>query len=154
MIIDAGGGTVDAVTYEIGSVKPLRLAAEVVPSESMYALPQTFVYPNSLLAARLCGASYINERYEKLLLDRLKDEGYLAVNGKTIQSIVEAKVVEFEIGVKRQMDTEKEKFGAGSVKIDNLREDGDKRFKQNKMSFNRYAYRNSGKTKTNLLGER
>lgn len=34
VIIDAGGGTIDAVTYRVASARPLRLAEEVVPPAS------------------------------------------------------------------------------------------------------------------------
>lgn len=34
MILDAGGGTVDAVTYEVANSKPLRMSAEVIPPKS------------------------------------------------------------------------------------------------------------------------
>jgi hypothetical protein len=36
IVLDAGGGTVDAVTYEITNSYPLRLSKEVVPPGSMY----------------------------------------------------------------------------------------------------------------------
>jgi hypothetical protein len=99
----------------------------------------TLIKPWSYLhcLAKLCGASYINERYQKLLLDRLKDETYLEKNGKTIKSIVEAKVIEFENGEKRRINTAKERFGVESVYIDDLRKDESKRFRGNKLSISR-----------------
>jgi hypothetical protein len=87
----------------------------------------------------MCGASYINKRYEKLLLDRLRDETYLEKNGKTIKSIVEAKVIKFENGEKRTINTVKERFGLERVYIDDLEEDKAKRFTQNRVSISRYA---------------
>jgi hypothetical protein len=36
VILDAGGGTVDAVTYRITNDEPLRMAAEVVKPHSQY----------------------------------------------------------------------------------------------------------------------
>lgn len=33
-ILDAGGGTVDAVTYNVDDDEPLRMRTEVVPPES------------------------------------------------------------------------------------------------------------------------
>lgn len=87
----------------------------------------------------MCGASYINKRYEKLLLDRLRDETYLEKNGKTIRSIVEAKVIEFENGEKRRINTVKERFGLERVYIDDLEGDKAKRFTPNRLSISRYA---------------
>ena len=34
VILDAGGGTVDGVTYEVSNSRPLRMSAEVVPPKS------------------------------------------------------------------------------------------------------------------------
>ncbi|KAH8685484.1 hypothetical protein BGZ60DRAFT_365995 [Tricladium varicosporioides] len=124
VVIDAGGGTIDAVTYKITKSRPLRLSAEIVPSTT-----------------KLCGASYINERYEELLLNRLQDETYLEKNGKTIKSIVEAKVIEFENGEKRQINTVKERFGVERVYIDDLRRDDTKRFSQNRLVISRREMR-------------
>ena len=36
VILDAGGGTVDAVTYQVKHSYPLRLSAEIVPPGSMF----------------------------------------------------------------------------------------------------------------------
>ncbi|PVH69481.1 hypothetical protein DL98DRAFT_522149 [Cadophora sp. DSE1049] len=116
LILDAGGGTVDAVTYKVTNSYPLRLSAEVVS-------PGT----------QLCGASYINERFEKLLLKRLKHENYLVKNGKSIKSIVEGKVIEFENGEKRLIDIADEYFEPVPVYIDDLKANSKKRFSQNRL---------------------
>jgi hypothetical protein len=85
----------------------------------------------------MCGGSYINEEFEKHLLDRLKDETNLKKNGKTIQSIVEAKGIEFENGEKRHINTEMEKFGVGRIYIDDLQRDDAKRFHSNRLALSR-----------------
>ena len=71
--------------------------------------------------AALCGASYINERFEKLLLEKLETETYLVKNGKTIKSIVEAKVIEFENGDKRLIDVKDKTWEMEPVIIDDLK---------------------------------
>jgi hypothetical protein len=130
--LDAGGGTVDAVTYKVTKSYPLRLSAEVVPPGSMYIRSIQFMRIFTYLG-KLCGASYINERLEKLLLKRLKHEKYLVKNGKTIKSIVEGKVIEFENGEKRLIDTVNESFETEPIFIDDLRANPTKRFTQNRM---------------------
>jgi hypothetical protein len=97
----------------------------------MSALFNLTVY--SRYSGKLCGASYINERFEKLLLKRLKHEKYLVKNGKTIKSIVEGKVIEFENGEKRLIDTASEVFEAQTVWIDDLKASPSKRFIQNRL---------------------
>jgi hypothetical protein len=42
LVLDAGGGTVDAVTYKVTNSYPLRLFAEVVPAGSKYIYPFNF----------------------------------------------------------------------------------------------------------------
>ena len=43
LVLDAGGGTVDAVTYKVTNSYPLRLSAEVVTPGSMYIHSLNFV---------------------------------------------------------------------------------------------------------------
>ena len=86
---------------------------------------------------RLCGASYINERFEALLLKKLKHEQYLVKNGKTIQSIVDAKVMDFENGYKRIIDVTDKKFQVPPIEIDDLRPNLRKRFYQNQLELTR-----------------
>ena len=87
--------------------------------------------------AKLCGASYINESYGKLLLKRLKHETYLEKNGKTIESIVESKVIEFENGEKRLLDVTNENFDLRSVYIDDLQPNHKKGLTQNRLVISR-----------------
>ncbi|CAI6338266.1 unnamed protein product [Periconia digitata] len=116
LILDAGGGTVDAVTYRVTNNEPLRMDAEVVPPEG-----------------KLCGASFINERYEKRLMEKIRDETYLIKNGKTLKSIVKAESINFENGQKRLIDLDEIRSGPYVVYIDDLREDKTKGLKQNRL---------------------
>lgn len=116
---------------------PLRLFRLVVCISAAFTLNVCWRY-----LGRACGASYINERYEKLLLKRLKHEKYLVKNGKTIKSIVEGKVVEFENGEKRLIDTVNESFETDSIYIDDLRANSTKRFTQNRLWISKWDPRN------------
>jgi hypothetical protein len=84
-----------------------------------------------------CGASYISERFEKLLLKRLKHEKYLVKNWKTIKSIVEGRVVEFENGEKRLIAATDEKFQPVLIYIDDLKANSGKRFSQNRIEISK-----------------
>ncbi|KAF2124677.1 hypothetical protein P153DRAFT_325969 [Dothidotthia symphoricarpi CBS 119687] len=120
VIVDAGGGTVDAVTYKCENSDPLRLSAEVVSPDS-----------------RLCGASYINERFEKKLLHKLASEVYLVKNGKTLKSIVQARTTIFENYQKRIIDITKREAPLAPIWIDDLRENRRKHFFQNVLELKR-----------------
>ncbi|KAF2181387.1 Hsp70 family protein-like protein [Zopfia rhizophila CBS 207.26] len=124
VIVDAGGGTVDAVTYKCENDEPLRLSAEVVAPDS-----------------KLCGASYINEKFENKLLQKLASEEYLVKNGKTLKSIVQAKTTVFENSMKRRIDTSDRKAPRVSVYIDDLRENPKKHFYQNRLELKRKTMR-------------
>ncbi|KAJ2979435.1 hypothetical protein NUW58_g7200 [Xylaria curta] len=88
VLLDAGGGTVDANTYMVSQTQPLRLSEEIV-----------------LPGGALCGSSYLNEAFRIMLLERLKSEDYLEHGRVTLEGIVENIMMnEFEYKTKRQFD--------------------------------------------------
>ncbi|KUJ10098.1 uncharacterized protein LY89DRAFT_675587 [Mollisia scopiformis] len=104
IVLDCGGGTVDCVTYTVTSSYPLRLKREVgKPSGDN------------------CGASYLNDYYEKHLLKRLANEDYLDTNGETRESIVRHLVPNFENHDKRSKDISRRP--CSRIKIPGLRGD-------------------------------
>ncbi|KAF2624064.1 hypothetical protein BU25DRAFT_348820 [Macroventuria anomochaeta] len=128
VVLDAGGGTVDAVTYKCVNGDPVRLAAEVVAPDS-----------------KLCGASYINERYEKKLLQKLANETYLVndpYNTKSLKSIVQVRTGIFENYQKRIIDTTKRKEETFRVRIENLRENRRKGFYSDNLELKRKTMKN------------
>jgi hypothetical protein len=56
------------------------------------------------LAGDNCGASYLNENFRKLIMEKLADEDYLEDNGDTRESIVNGLVSNFEDFDKRTKD--------------------------------------------------
>jgi hypothetical protein len=83
----------------------------------------------------MCGASFINEKYEKKLLKKLARETYLETNGRTIKSIVQAQTLMFENYEKRRIDTTKSHPGSYNVRIDGLRANKTREFASNKMKM-------------------
>ncbi|KAM5345065.1 hypothetical protein ACJ41O_010927 [Fusarium nematophilum] len=112
VLLDAGGGTVDANTYEISSRAPLRLSREVVPP-----------------GGGLYGSSYLNEGFHGLLKQLLKSETYLEQGSETINGIIEKIMIDqFEYRVKRSFDC----YTAGAHKlfpVSGLRDNPEKGFK-------------------------
>ncbi|KAI8933218.1 hypothetical protein NX059_009853 [Plenodomus lindquistii] len=107
VILDAGGGTVDAVTYRCENGDPVRLAEEVIDPDS-----------------QLCGASYINERFEEELLDMLANEEYLVDdvhNSMTLESIAQSKTTMFENYEKRIRDVTRPRQDSYRVRIEYLK---------------------------------
>ncbi|KAH6842480.1 hypothetical protein B0I37DRAFT_382023 [Chaetomium sp. MPI-CAGE-AT-0009] len=85
VLLDAGGGTVDANTYTVSMTTPLRLTREVVPP-----------------GGGLYGSSYINESFRDLLRRRLADETYLEDEDSTIDGRIEKIMIsDFEYRLKR-----------------------------------------------------
>ncbi|KAF2502416.1 hypothetical protein BU16DRAFT_498059 [Lophium mytilinum] len=77
VLIDAGGGTVDAITYSVqGRTPDIRLKKEEVMADG-----------------RLCGSSFINERFKEHVKARLEDEGYLETGNESIDQIIESEAV-------------------------------------------------------------
>lgn len=57
MVVDAGGGTVDLITYRIDGLTPCLRVEEAVPG-----------------AGGACGAAFLNERFERFLLTTIGQE--------------------------------------------------------------------------------
>ena len=57
MLCDAGGGTVDLITYKITSLKPILKLAEASPG-----------------SGSLCGASFLNRGFQEFLEEKLGNE--------------------------------------------------------------------------------
>lgn len=55
-------------------------------------------------AGALCGSSFINERFRKLLEKKLANEKYLEDDGESLTQKIESLVVEFERIHKRRID--------------------------------------------------
>ncbi|CZT52886.1 uncharacterized protein RSE6_14288 [Rhynchosporium secalis] len=103
-ILDCGGGTVDGVAYTVTNGWPLRLKAELGKA-----------------SGDNCGASYLNDAFEELLLEKLADEKYLDSNGETRADIVRQAVPIFEDVQKREINIFKR--DVGRVRITGLRGD-------------------------------
>ncbi|OQV02278.1 hypothetical protein CLAIMM_07504 isoform 3 [Cladophialophora immunda] len=79
VLVDAGGGTVDTITYTVDKETPLRLKTEEVE-----------------LDGAPCGSSFINERFQDLITNRLREEDYLRKEGEDFSRVIDRLVVEFE----------------------------------------------------------
>jgi hypothetical protein len=88
----------------------------------------------------LCGSSFINEKYEDLLIRKLRNETYLERDDKTIAKIIDGLVVGFETQDKRNMD---QILSSGipnfTVYIPGLKENKKKNFQPGRMILTRYA---------------
>ncbi|KAF2993988.1 hypothetical protein E8E13_001711 [Curvularia kusanoi] len=119
VVLDAGGGTVDAVTYQCINGYPVRLDGEVAAPDS-----------------KLCGASFINEKFAERVEQRLSKETYLwenEDNSKTQKSVVEALTAQFENDQKRTVDVIKDLRKETTFRVENLRKDERKGFQSNRM---------------------
>ncbi|TGO50521.1 hypothetical protein BOTNAR_0390g00090 [Botryotinia narcissicola] len=114
IIADCGGGTVDIVTYEMGTEHPLRLSEEKVTP-----------------GGNNCGSSYLNENWKNMLLNKLKDESYLLdmwPAGESLESIVNRFIPNFENDHKRRKDVAS-LFGLKTrLHLPGLKENAEKRF--------------------------
>ncbi|KAH9904408.1 hypothetical protein F4778DRAFT_780375 [Xylariomycetidae sp. FL2044] len=98
VLLDCGGGTIDANTYVISQTEPLRLKSEVVPpSGESDLLKQIESEANRAKTGGLFGSNFLNVDLKQHLVRRLQGETYLEDDRVTIKSIAE-KIVwnEFE----------------------------------------------------------
>ncbi|KAF9888242.1 hypothetical protein FE257_008811 [Aspergillus nanangensis] len=115
VLLDAGGGTVDAITYKVASHLPLTLERQAVPPRGA-----------------LCGSSYLNEAFKNKVEERLKGETYLQNMEVKINSIME----HFENQLKRNFDPAKKRY-TERLMIDNLKANKEKDFTAHKMHISR-----------------
>ena|ERR1700753_2393754 len=120
MVLDAGGGTVDATTYTVSATQPLRLKQEAVQPDGS-----------------LCGSTYLNERFREYLKTRLKDEKYLEKGRTTIDTVVDFVMPEFETKVKRTVDFRHTAHSQTKFRIPYLQANEAKGFGQDTLYVNR-----------------
>lgn len=90
IVLDGGGGTVDLISYKIVSLDPLRLQ-EAAPG-----------------IGALCGAAFLNLRFEDLIRTRLGAAAFDRLR-ESLPMLWPAAVKEFENSVKRNFDPSKSK---------------------------------------------
>jgi hypothetical protein len=111
VLLDAGGGTVDANTYTVSTAIPLRLTREVVQP-----------------GGGLHGSSYINQGFREALERLLRNESYLNTEDSTIKGCIEKIIVnDFEYKIKRSFDIYTAR-GFKQFDVPGLRADPAKRF--------------------------
>ncbi|KAE9363645.1 hypothetical protein N431DRAFT_422567 [Stipitochalara longipes BDJ] len=120
LLLDAGGGTVDATTYRVDNESPLRLSKELVPSDGC-----------------LKGSSFLNEAFKEHLRERLLGEEVdIETNGFTVTGIIEKAALNFEYSMKRGIDVTG-KVASQHIMIGGLKENREKRFKDNRVVMDR-----------------
>lgn len=141
MLIDAGGGTVDAITYTVDKTYPLRLKAEGVEAGGKFTTHLRSLYNVLNKLGDLCGSSYLNEAFQAHLHSRLQGEDYLEVNGLTIESIIDVLLFDFENDIKRSIDIVTSNMLPDVVFVQGLRANPnpEKRFTKNRVKIARLA---------------
>lgn len=120
LILDAGGGTVDATTYMVDKQYPLRLSKELVDPKGC-----------------LHGSSYLNADFRQHLLTRLEGEKYLERDNFTIEGIVDGLVLMFENHTKRTLDVNDKNTPTERITVQGLRADDRKGFGVNRLFVTR-----------------
>ncbi|KAE8313546.1 hypothetical protein BDV41DRAFT_256217 [Aspergillus transmontanensis] len=84
IVCDAGGGTVDTITYRVRRERPFRVDEVVTP------------------AGGNCGSSYVNQALKREVIRRIKDTEYASLKGPSFEYIIEHDVMNhFEYSMKR-----------------------------------------------------
>jgi hypothetical protein len=91
-------------------------------------------------AGEMCGSSFINERFQALLIRKLRSATYLEQNGQTISKIIDGLVVEFERHYKQKFDRMLlDPSNVYEVRIPGLRENDKPRFVYGAMRLSWYV---------------
>ncbi|KAL2808863.1 hypothetical protein BJX63DRAFT_424297 [Aspergillus granulosus] len=84
MICDAGGGTVDTITYKVRQQRPFRVEEVVAPTGSS------------------CGSGYVNQALKREAIKRIKSTPYESLKGPSFEYIIEHDLMtNFEYTLKR-----------------------------------------------------
>lgn len=76
VLCDAGGGTVDLISYEISRLDPLELR-ELVPGTGRTMLPMRVFLPElTRFIGGLAGSLMVNRRFEEAIKDAVGEEQY------------------------------------------------------------------------------
>jgi hypothetical protein len=86
----------------------------------------------------LCGSSFINERFEDLLIRRLKKEDYLEQNGETLPKIIDGLVIDFERRDKKKIDSMfPDQLVDCTIKVPGLKDNKKRHFLNGRMCLRR-----------------
>ncbi|OJJ04015.1 hypothetical protein ASPVEDRAFT_43457 [Aspergillus versicolor CBS 583.65] len=85
IVCDAGGGTVDAITYKVDQERPFRVQEVVSPTGSN------------------CGSSYVNQALKEKVINRIKSTPYKSLPGASVEYTIENWLMTtFEYDIKRE----------------------------------------------------
>ena len=113
LVLDCGGGTVDAITYQLLETDPLRV--------------REISKPKGLS----CGASFLNEEFRNFLEDRL-EEASIQTN-TPLSKILDSTVIGWENGQKRKIDVTKKEQKIDSIHIPGLKRDDSRGFSSDSL---------------------
>ncbi|KFY61304.1 hypothetical protein V496_05074 [Pseudogymnoascus sp. VKM F-4515 (FW-2607)] len=117
LLLDCGGGTVDAITYTLIRSTPTRM--------------QEVVNPKGVS----CGSSFLNKNYKKLLEERLEHANIIG-NDMSLERIIAAEVQRFE-NEKRSINILDKKAHIDAIHIPGLQAEQDRelRIRRNKLDL-------------------
>jgi hypothetical protein len=79
-----------------------------------------------IITGILSGASFINEKLEELIVNKLSTVKYVFRDGRTAKSIAQAKAIQFENGQKRTIDVTERAPRIAPITISGLKENESK----------------------------
>ncbi|KAL4928281.1 Hsp70 family protein [Aspergillus undulatus] len=111
IVCDAGGGTVDTITYRVRQHRPFRVEEVVTPTGSN------------------CGSSYVNRKLKKEVVKRLKSTPYTALKAPSPEYVLEHDLMtKFEYLVKRRFNPDEGLDGNESLVMHGLTKDDSRGF--------------------------
>jgi hypothetical protein len=120
VMLDAGGGTVDATTYKLTRTNPVRLQQQAI-----------------VHGGDTCGSSFLNDAYRVRITERLEGE-YLPLPPEiSFEDYVDSLVTQWENSDKRSIDVTNRKREPNDTYIPNLGENPEKNFRANTMKWTR-----------------
>ncbi|KAL4944075.1 hypothetical protein BDV06DRAFT_233909 [Aspergillus oleicola] len=111
IVCDAGGGTVDTITYRVRRERPFRVEEVVIPTGSN------------------CGSSYVNRKLKSDAIERIKRAPYVALKAPSPEYVLEHDLMnDFEYHLKKKFDPAKGLDGDESFVMHGLQRDAARGF--------------------------
>ncbi|KAE8452609.1 hypothetical protein EG329_013868 [Mollisiaceae sp. DMI_Dod_QoI] len=144
LLLDAGGGTVDATVYRVTERFPLRLSKEIIPADGRFPPWKSC----------LNGSSFVNAAFREHLRKRLEgEEKYIATSGYTLDGILDDHVKQFEQRTKKVIDVTDTRRILQEIKIQHLRPSERKRFRPNTVIMEKKDFEKIFNPSLNAISE-
>ena len=144
VICDAGGGTVDLVSYEIRNLAPLELGELVRPTGEYHALQLPIKYSQAVFSGGLAGSLMLNKRFEEWVKNIVGERAYIELRETNGYRLA---MKQFDESIKPAFRSRDDEDQYINFPMANLKDDPTKKIKSNCITLTGYVHASAMPTK-------